>query len=117
MTQSPRKKTGLVLSGGGARGAYEAGVLYYLFVSGPKDLREKVKFDILSGTSIGALHACAIASELHQIEEGMKKIANIWVNLSVDQVLDLQIKDFLALSSWFLITQTVCGLAKITPKY
>jgi NTE family protein len=102
MSQSQRKKTGLVLSGGGARGAYEAGVLYYLFVSGPKDLREKVKFDILSGTSIGALHACAIASELHQIEEGMKKIANIWVNLSVDQVLDLQIKDFLTLSSWFL---------------
>ncbi len=99
---SIQQKTGLVLSGGGARGAYEAGVLYYLFVSGPKDLREKVKFDILSGTSIGALHACAIASEMHKIEEGMKKIAQIWVNLSVDRVLDLQIKDILTLSRWVL---------------
>ena len=33
-------KAGLVLSGGGARGAYEAGIIYYLFVAGPKELRE-----------------------------------------------------------------------------
>ena len=38
-------KIGFVLSGGGARGAYEAGVLHYLFVSGPKELRERVKVD------------------------------------------------------------------------
>ena len=48
-------KCGLVLSGGGARGAYEAGILYYLLVDGPSELREKVHFDVLSGTSIGAL--------------------------------------------------------------
>ena len=53
------------MSGGGARGAYEAGVLYYLFVDGPAELREAARFSVLCGTSIGALSASALASTLH----------------------------------------------------
>ena len=41
-SQEELVKHGLVLSGGGARGAYEAGVLYYLYVSGSAELREQV---------------------------------------------------------------------------
>ncbi len=48
----------LVLSGGGARGAYEAGVLSYLFEDLPARLGQPVRFDILTGTSVGAVHAC-----------------------------------------------------------
>jgi NTE family protein len=49
-----KRRTAIVLSGGGARGAYEAGVLSYVF--------EKIyprlpgfEFDIVSGTSVGAI--------------------------------------------------------------
>src|SRR5687768_13482198 len=60
--EKPRIKhepwTGLVLSGGGARGAYEAGVLRYIREQLPEKTRARVRFEIIAGTSVGALNAC-----------------------------------------------------------
>ncbi len=95
-------KVGFVLSGGGARGAYEAGVLHYLFVSGPRELRERVKVDVLSGTSIGALHATALGAGLHDPTTQIQRVVDVWKSLSVEQVLSLQIQDLLSLSKWIL---------------
>ena len=51
-------KTALVLSGGGARGAYSAGVLRYIFgVLGP-ELGDNLRVDVISGNSAGALNGC-----------------------------------------------------------
>ena len=58
----PRPKRALVFSGGGARGAYEAGVVHYLVDELPKRLGHPVSFDILCGTSVGAVHACFLAA-------------------------------------------------------
>jgi NTE family protein len=52
----------LVFSGGGARGAYEAGVVRFLVEDLPKRLGHPIKFDILCGTSVGAIHACYLAT-------------------------------------------------------
>ena len=57
-----RPKRALVFSGGGARGAYEAGVVHYLVDELPKRLGQPVSFDILCGTSVGAIHACFLAA-------------------------------------------------------
>jgi NTE family protein len=51
-----------VLSGGGARGAYEAGVLSYLFESIYPELPRGFEFDVVSGTSVGAIHAAYVAA-------------------------------------------------------
>ena len=56
-----RPRVALVLSGGGARGAYEAGVLRYLREDLAGDLGGQVQFDIISGTSVGGIHACFVA--------------------------------------------------------
>ena len=48
-------ETVLVLQGGGSLGAYECGVYKTL-------VKHNIKFDIVSGTSIGALNAAIIAS-------------------------------------------------------
>ena len=93
---------GLVLSGGGARGAYEAGVLYYLYVAGSSALREQVKFEVLSGTSIGALHAGALAAGIHEPATAARQIASLWRTLSVEQLLQLQLRDLFGLSRWLL---------------
>ena len=57
-----RPRTALVLGGGGARGAYEAGVLAYLFEEIYPRLPAGFEFDILSGTSVGAIHAAYLAA-------------------------------------------------------
>ena len=89
-----------MLSGGGARGAYEAGILYYLCVDGPAELREQVRFDVISGTSIGALTASALASTAHQPATGIRR--NIWRTLEMERVLRLSVKDMLSIPGWLV---------------
>ena len=60
----------LVMSGGGARGAYEAGVLSYLFQTMPQRLGRRVHFDIVTGTSVGGVHACFVASAQQDADAG-----------------------------------------------
>ena len=54
----PKPKRAIVLSGGGARGAYEAGVLRFLLDEFPRRSGLSPDFDIVCGTSVGAIHAC-----------------------------------------------------------
>ena len=51
-----RRKTALILSGGGARGAYEVGVVKALAEHG-------IEFDLVIGTSIGAINAACVAQD------------------------------------------------------
>ena len=53
-----RPKIGLVLSAGGARGAYEVGVLRYI----RERIKRETRFDIITGSSIGALNGSFIAA-------------------------------------------------------
>ncbi|MCB9545222.1 MAG: patatin-like phospholipase family protein [Myxococcales bacterium] len=95
-------KTGLVLAGGGARGAYEVGVLYYLFVDGPPELREMARFNVLCGTSIGALNIAATAASIHQPSVGIRRLADLWRTLSIDRVLQIGLTDIMSLPAWLV---------------
>lgn len=67
---------GLVLSGGGARGAYEVGLLLYL-AELLKD--EPFPFQILTGTSVGAIHAAFLAGVASgNWQQGAQRLAQIW---------------------------------------
>ncbi len=59
---SAPRRLAVVLSGGGARGAYEVGVLSNLL---PRMAALGIKTDILVATSVGALNACALAATAH----------------------------------------------------
>lgn len=84
---------GLVLAGGGARGAYEAGVLEY--VCGPLARRIGRPFrpQLVSGTSVGALTATWVAAE----DSGGAAIAAVYRNLEPDQVYHLNAWDLLSI--------------------
>jgi NTE family protein len=84
MTGKP--KVGLVASGGGARGAFEAGVIRYLREEMPADVRAHVRFDILSGTSVGAMTCCALASTMHAPETQGQVLTKLWSGLSLETV-------------------------------
>jgi NTE family protein len=75
----------LVLSGGGARGAYEAGTLGYIFEEIPKRIGRPVHFDIVTGTSVGAVHACYLAARQAD-SAASADLADIWRSLSLDKV-------------------------------
>lgn len=70
--------TAMVLSGGGARGAYEAGV-----VAGLVDVLGHVHFDMLAGTSVGAINAAYLASHAHLPDMGIATLLQLWTDLSI----------------------------------
>lgn len=82
------RRVALVLSGGGARGAYEVGVLCNLL---PRMAALGIKVDILVATSVGALNACALAATAHfPGVEGARLRANLlrrtWETLDQDRI-------------------------------
>lgn len=81
-----KPRIGLVCSGGGARGAYEAGVIRYLREELPPSVRAHVRFDVLSGTSVGATTSCYLAATMHLPDEQGRGLAALWTGLSLEQV-------------------------------
>jgi NTE family protein len=79
-----RPRRALVLSGGGARGAYEAGVLRYVFERLPRRLGSEPRIDIVTGTSVGAIHACFVAATAHLGEERGARLERVWNGLRAD---------------------------------
>jgi len=80
-----RDKIGLVLTGGGARGAYQAGVVRAVAEISAK-LNIAQPFDIMTGVSAGAINASYLAAQAHQLEEGSIRLAKLWENVTFDQV-------------------------------
>lgn len=81
------RRLAVVLSGGGARGAYEVGVLSYLFEELEKHRKNPISVDILCGTSVGAINAAFLAAHLADPAAGMAKLRALWSGLELDQVL------------------------------
>ena len=78
-------KTALVLSGGGARGAYSAGVLRYLFGVLRPQIGEQVRVDVISGNSVGALNGCWLAG--HGWDPvSVDRLSSLWQSLQVSDI-------------------------------
>lgn len=79
------KNTALVLSGGGARGAYQVGVL-----QGISEILKKEKieppFRILSGTSAGAINTAKLASTNGDFHSAVAELVQLWSKIKTDHV-------------------------------
>jgi NTE family protein len=80
--------TGLLLTGGGARAAYQVGVLETI-----ADLRqacgagnEPNPFPIITGTSAGAINAAALACGADNFDRAVRRIARVWRDFHAQQV-------------------------------
>ncbi len=78
---------GLVLSGGGARGAYEVGVLEYIFSEFLDAEHKPPRVDLISGTSVGAVNGTFIASNIEDIPTSVKHMVGLWTGLELPDVL------------------------------
>ncbi|HCN91320.1 MAG TPA: Patatin [Oxalobacteraceae bacterium] len=83
-----KQKIGLILTGGGARAAYQVGVLQavssLLCEAGWPVARNP--YDIICGTSAGAINATALACHADNFGEGMEKLLHVWENFTAEQV-------------------------------
>ncbi|WP_128000171.1 patatin-like phospholipase family protein [Piscinibacter defluvii] len=79
--------TGLVLTGGGARAAYQVGVLKAV-----AQIRRESKapaqnpFPVITGTSAGAINAAALACRCNDFDAGVRALVEVWENFHAEQV-------------------------------
>eukprot|EP01036_Dinobryon_divergens_P051724 gene51724-69224_t len=83
----PPLTTGLILTGGGARAAYQVGVLRAV-----QRIRAQCgeppgnPFPVIAGTSAGAINAAALACGADDHEQALAQLARVWHNFHAEQV-------------------------------
>lgn len=109
-----RKNLALVLSGGGARGAYEAGVLHYIRTMLPDEISKKRRFDILCGSSVGAINVSLLASMAHDLTHQGNLIYELWKNLKQENVYKRDMFSFAKLltRSFFGVSRNIFSRAQ-----
>ncbi|GGX63312.1 hypothetical protein GCM10011309_11610 [Litorimonas cladophorae] len=103
---SPVKLSGLVVTGGGARGAYQVGVLRAVndILDGGAE-----PFDIISGISVGGLNAAGLASVPDDFAASTANLESFWRGLTTSQVFDPRLRKIFG-------TAIKLGFSMILPK-
>ena len=87
-------RVALVLAGGGARGAYEAGALRFILTELSPNLPAPVRFRIICGTSAGALNGAYVAGSGDHAETA-RALSSIWQSMEISQVFNFTALDML----------------------
>lgn len=114
MTQNERPKIGLVMAGGGARAAYQAGVLKAIAKMLPEDAPNP--FHILCGTSAGAINATALAIYAQDFQDAVRKLNFVWKNFRVEQVLRADLLGLIWTGTRWFAALALGGLGKQNPQ-
>lgn len=82
-------KIGLVMTGGGARAAYQAGVVRAIYeITGQKDRL----FEVIAGNSAGAINATYYASHAENWDIATKNLVDLWKRIKPDNVYDVRVR-------------------------
>lgn len=114
----------IVLTGGGARGAYQVGALKAIYEIA-KDLGIEQPFDIITGNSAGSINAIYLAAGIDKPEETIKKLTKLWINLHSHNVYKVDCFSLILMGGRFLFEfltgslfyrrKTVLGLLDTSP--
>jgi NTE family protein len=110
---APEPKIGLVLPGGGARAAYQVGVLRALARLLPKDA--PTPFKIITGTSAGSINATALAIHADHFRRGVMRISRVWKNMRVHQVFRSDALGVTKNGAHWMLAMMLGGLGKYNP--
>ena len=105
------ERIGLLLSGGGARAAYQVGVLGAIAKLMPKNAKNP--FHIISGTSACAFNAASLGSHAHRLRTGVRLLEYVWKNISSDQIYTPQSGNMLGSASAMLLASMRSNLADV----
>ncbi|MGH8179618.1 MAG: patatin-like phospholipase family protein, partial [Steroidobacteraceae bacterium] len=108
-----RPTVGLVLTGGGARSAYQVGVLLALAELLP---RARNPFPVIVGTSAGAVAASVLAAEAHHWRRAVAGLERVWANFRTGQVFHVDPVHMLRSGTHWLLALLSGGLVLSPPK-
>jgi NTE family protein len=110
-----QRRVSVILSGGGARGAYEVGVLRYIFDDLTRIRGAPPRIDILSGTSVGAINACYLAAHLTDPVLGMRRLVDLWTQIELARVLGFGVRQMVGLPRLLWGGQEGSGVFDVRP--
>lgn len=109
----PETRVGLVLTGGGARAAYQVGVLRAISEMLPVDA--PCPFPIICGTSAGAINATVLAVNAGNFRHAVRQLVTVWKNFHVHHVYRADPLGVIHNSIKWLAAGFTAGLARKTP--
>lgn len=113
MTAS-HERIGLLLTGGGARAAYQIGVLKA--IAGMVPAGAACPFRVISGTSAGGVAAVALASRMADFRGAVAGLERVWANFRVEQVFRADTMSMLRAGLHWLLSFVSSGLLLQPPK-
>lgn len=105
-----QKKIGLVLTGGGARAAYQAGVLKGIAEIIAPQSDDAFPFRIIAGVSAGAINSVVLAASTGSFSEAVARLCQLWSELDADQVIRADFATLSALGLRWLRDLSMGGL-------
>jgi NTE family protein len=112
-TSGAKPKIGLILTGGGARAAYQVGFLRAVSHMLPRGAPNP--FPIICGTSAGAINAAAMAAGATDFHRAVRRLMLVWKYFHVDQVYRSDVLGLIGTGSKWLAALLLGGLAKNNP--
>jgi NTE family protein len=108
-----RPTIGLVLTGGGSRSAYQVGVLLALAELLP---RARNPFQVIVGTSAGAVAASVLAAEAHHWRRAVAGLERVWANFRSGQVFHVDAPHMLRAGAHWVLSLMSGGMVLAPPK-
>src|SRR5690606_37565099 len=113
-TVTAPQRNGIVLTGGGARAAFQAGVLSAIADMLPD--RRRNPFPVVSGTSAGSINAVLLAAGARDFGDAVDRMTGIWANLTVDKVFRADAPTMLVTGLRWLAWMTFLRSARFAPR-
>jgi NTE family protein len=112
-TSGAKPKIGLILTGGGARAAYQIGFLRAVSHMLPRGAPNP--FQIICGTSAGAVNAAVMAAGATEFQRTVRRLMLVWKYFHVDQVYRSDVPSVIGTVGKWLAAMLLGGLGKNNP--
>lgn len=99
------KKLGLVMTGGGARAAYQVGAVRAIYELIKK---KELLFDVISGNSAGGINSCYLAANAENWDIASHNLEQLWTRVKPQNIYDLRARTITEIGSK-LFSGTVFG--------
>lgn len=105
---------GLVLTGGGARAAFQVGVLKALAEHMPAHVKNP--FPVITGTSAGSINAAVLASHADDFQQGVERLVEVWSSLHTGMIYRHDWRTVAVTGLKWLLSLTFGGLGRHNPR-